>query len=528
MSDDDRRVSARRLGLHQPRDAGPVGTALPSMPSMPAMTPVYVPAYQVYPGQTWPAVVGRPSTRVLVAVGGVGVVAAIMLPTVTPGLGWLVTVLAAVGGVGWAAWQRFTPVGRDWWLARWERAGWALLSVLLAAVCVLRSAGWLDTLALLGSVVAATLAVTGGRRLGELAFAVIAIPVAGLRGLPWLGRGTRMVRHTEQRTARLVAAVLVGVLLLVVFGALFAGADAGFAQLLRDLTPRLDIASVLWSVFVFCVAAVSVVGACYLLVSRPSWASGRRGQTWARLRRAEWAVPVGALVVLFAVFVGVQVVAMFGGSGYVRATPGLTYAQYARGGFWQLLVVTVLTLLVFWGAVRFADRDRDRAWLRVLLGSLAALSVLIVVSALVRMWSYQQAYGFTVLRLLVEACEVWLGVVYLLIIVAGVRMRAGWLPRGAVALGMVALLALAALNPDGFIATRNVDRFQATGRLDTRYLAGLSSDAIDAVRALPEPSQGCVLVGIADGLGSDDWRSWNVSRAQARTEFAGHGPACGD
>ena len=515
----DRRPSVHRIGLHKPP------AVLAPLPELPVMPPVAAAVYQVRPSESWPPVAGRPSTRVLVAVGAVGVVAAIMLPNVTLGLGWLVTVVVAVGGIGWAAWQRFAPGGRDWWLARWERAGWAVLAVLLAAVCVLRSAGWLGTLALLASMVAAALAVTGGRRLGELAFAVIAVPVAGLRGLPWLGRGMRMVRRTEQHTARLLAAVLVGVALLVVFGALFAGADAGFAELLRDLMPRLDVGSVVWAVFVFCVAAIFGAGACYLLVSRPVF---RAGQTWARLRRAEWAVPVGALVVLFAAFVGVQVVAMFGGSGYVLSTPGLTYAQYARGGFWQLLVVAVLTLLVIGGAVRFADRDRDRGWLRVLLGLLAVFSVLIVVSSLLRMWSYQQAYGFTVLRLLVESCEVWLGVVYLLVIGAGLRMRAGWIPRASVALGMVMLLGLAVLNPDGFIARHNIERFQATGRIDLPYLKGLSSDAMNAVRALPEPSQGCVLVVIADRLGTDDWRTWNVSRSAGRAEMAGHGPACGE
>ena len=246
------------------------------------------------------------------------------------------------------------------------------------------------------------------------------------------------------------------------------------------------------------------------------------------MRRAEWAVPVGLLAGLFAVFVGVQLVALFGGSGYVSRTPGLTYAQYARGGFWQLLAVTVLTLLVIWGAVRLADRDADRGWLRGLLGALAGLTVVVVMSALTRMWSYQQAYGFTVLRLLVEVCEVWLGVIYLLIIVAGVGMRAGWIARTAVALGMVALLGLAVLNPEGFIAAHNIERWQASGRLDVRYLGGLSSDAIDAVRALPEPERGCVLVGIARGLGADDWRSWNASRAAGRAELAGQGPGCGE
>ena len=480
--------------------------------------------YSVSPNRAWPAAPGRADRRVVVGAGGVGVVAAVMLPVARPGLGLLVTAVAMVVAVGWVVWRRPMAGGRDWWLARWERLGWAVLALLLVAVTVVRAADWLCVLSLLAAGVAATLAVTGGRRLAELAFALVAVPVAGLRGIPWLGRAMRRAPREEQRDARLMAAVLVGVAMVVVFGALFATADAGFARLLADATPRVDVGSVLWSVFVFCAAGLGVLGAGYLLVSRARWVA-RSGQ--GRLRRAEWAVPVGLLVVLFALFVGVQVVAMFGGGAYVSRTPGLTYAQYARGGFWQLLVVTVLTLLVVWGAVHFADREADRGWLRGLLGALTVLTVVIVASALSRMWSYQQAYGFTVLRLLVEACEVWLGVIYLLIIVAGARMRAGWIAPAGVALAMVALLVLAALNPEAYIAEHNIERWQATGRLDTRYLEGLSSDAVDAVRALPQPRQGCVLVVIMRGLGTDGWRSWNASRAAARTELAGQGPACG-
>ena len=518
MSDDHRR-SARRLGLSQPRVTPP--PVLEAPPDSIELVP-----YSVYPPVFfWPRVMGRPGRRVVAATFAVGVVAAIMLPSAEPGLGWLVSVVAALAGVGWVAWERPMAGGQTWWRARWERLGWAVLAILLVSVTVFRAAGWLCVLALLGAVVAATLAATGGRRWGELAFALVGLPVAGLRGISWLARGLRVVPRTEQRVWRLGVALAVGVVLLVVFGALFAGADAGFAQLLRGLTPRVDGGSAAWSLLVFCAAGIGVVGACYLLVSRPVAVPRGPGK---RLRRAEWAVPVGLLVVLFAVFVAVQVAALFGGSGYVLRTSGLTYAQYARSGFWELLWVTVLTLLVIWAAVRLADRDADRGWLRGLLGSLAGLTVVIVVSALTRMWSYQQAYGFTVLRLLVETCEVWLGVIYLLIIVAGVRMRAGWIARSAVALAMLAVLALAVLNPEGFIARHNIERWQATGRLDSGYLGGLSADAVAAVRALPQPEQGCVLVVIASRLGADDWRSWNASRAAARAELAGQGPACGE
>ncbi|MFD1050426.1 DUF4153 domain-containing protein [Kibdelosporangium lantanae] len=74
------------------------------------------------------------------------------------------------------------------------------------------------------------------------------------------------------------------------------------------------------------------------------------------------------------------------------------------------------------GKTNVDDTTRDRVFLRSLLGALCLLMLVVVASALTRMWAYQEAYGFTVMRLLVEACELWLGVVYLLVIAAGVRL----------------------------------------------------------------------------------------------------------
>ena len=134
---------------------------------------------------------------------------------------------------------------------------------------------------------------------------------------------------------------------------------------------------------------------------------------------------------LFAVFVLVQLTVLFGGAGHVLRTAGLTYAQYARGGFWQLLAVTALTLLVIAIAARRAPKATraDRLLVRVLLGTLAALSLVIVASALYRMQVYADAYGATRLRLVVSTVELWLGLLFVLVGVAVVRLRADWLPR---------------------------------------------------------------------------------------------------
>ena len=144
---------------------------------------------------------------------------------------------------------------------------------------------------------------------------------------------------------------------------------------------------------------------------------------------------------------------------------------------------------------------------------------MIVASALARMWLYQQAYGFTVLRLLVGACELWLGLAFVLVALAVLRLDHGGPIKPMVGTAVAALLVLAVLDPERFIADRNVDRFFETGRLDSSYLSGLSADAVPALLRLPEgPERDCVLSTIAWRNQADpdaDWRQANLSRATA-------------
>jgi hypothetical protein len=230
-------------------------------------------------------------------------------------------------------------------------------------------------------------------------------------------------------------------------------------------------------------------------------------------------VPLVVLVLLFASFVGVRLVVLFGGTGYVLRTGGLTSAEYARGGFWQLSTCTVLTLALVAAALRWApDASRaDRARQRGLLGALSVLSLVLAGSALSRMWTYQEAYGFTVLRLLVEVCELWFGLVFLLVLVSLIKLKSSWLPRAAIATAAAALLTLAVLNPERLIADANIDRVAAGKPLDSHYLSGFSTDVVPAVDArLAEPIRTCVLRAVLWGDSPDAWQAWNLSRSAAR------------
>jgi hypothetical protein len=409
-----------------------------------------------------------------------------------------------------------------------SRFGWTAATVALLGVGTVRAAGWLVMLCLATALLTGSLAVAGGRSSRGILRSVWAGPVAGFRSLPWLRRGAQAAR--QDGGLRLLATIAVSMALLVVFGALFASADAAFAGVVDLVVPDLDAGIVFRWILLFA-GGVFVLGGAAFLRAAPPNLSGLDDRNGRRVARLEWAIPLSLLVLLFALFVAVQLTVLFGGSQHVLDTEGLTYAQYARSGFWQLLVVTGLTLLVLAGAARWAPRDTpaDRVLIRVVLGALALLTLVIVGSALHRMDLYADTYGLTRLRILVPLCEAWLGVVFLLILVAGIRLRASWLPRAVVAAGVLTLLGLAVANPDLMIAQRNIARFHQTQDIDTAFLSTLSADAVPALDKLPAEQRNCALAALNRDLvqQQDDWRTWNWARAKARDVLDVH-PAVGE
>jgi hypothetical protein len=97
-------------------------------------------------------------------------------------------------------------------------------------------------------------------------------------------------------------------------------------------------------------------------------------------------------------------------------------------------------------------------------------------------------------------------------------MSGAWLPRATVAVAALVLLGLTALDPDAYIARRDVDRYERTGKVDLAYLGSLSADAVPALMKLPEGLRGCAVDPILQRLQSvhDHWYDGNVSRSRAR------------
>ena len=463
-------------------------------------------------GSFWPEAGLPANVRAVLASLGVGLLAAIVLPFRDAGVGTVVVLLAAGGVVLGFSVHRRSPF----------TLACAGLCVLLASVAMLRDADWIIALCLLAGAVLCAVGVVHGRTLPAFVVSCVAWPLAGIRGLPWLGRSARAITGHGSSAAALRTTVwsLLGI---VVFGLLFASADAVFARWAGAVVPDLTLDTFVLRGFLTVAVGGVVLAAAYLALNPPRVEPGER-HVRPVAHRYEWLVPVLLVDAVFLVFLGAQATVVFGGHDYLERTTGLTYADYVHEGFGQLTVATALTLLVVWAAARKAPRATtgDRTWLRASLGLLCALTLVVVASALYRMHVYQEAYGFTRLRLLVDVFEGWLGLLVLGVMAAGVGLRARWLPRAALLSGTVLLLGLAALNPDAWIAEHNLDRYAETGKVDWTYLQGLSDDAVPVLGDVSGDDRACALAGRV--AADDDWLAWNLGRHRAADDL----PAAGD
>ncbi|WP_405144988.1 DUF4173 domain-containing protein [Sphaerisporangium sp. NBC_01403] len=491
-----------------PPGYGPVSASSPGTGSPAGGQPVaeYVPP-PLFPRPDLP----ETPRRLLFLAAAVGLLAAIALPDSRPGLGIVLVAVAAGAAVLPAARHRITP-----WTATF-----GLLAYALVAVALFRDAGWLVAPMLLAGFGVAALAVSGVGRgwlgviRGGLSVVLAVLP------LPWF-LATPLKAINRRRVGPVLAALGLTAVLIVVFGLLFASADAVFSSFVTHLfTAPAWASSLPFRIFVFVVFA-ALVGAATLVALRPPvepTAPNLRGRVSGTL----WITPLVALNLLFASFVGVQITTLFGGNRKVVETAGLTYAEYARSGFFELVTVSVFVLgLVAVAAGVLAPRGRERWLLAGLLGLLCGFTLVILASALHRLGLYTDAYGLSRLRASVGATIWWLGAVFALVLVAGgIRLsgrRIGWLPRATVLLTGLSLVVFAAWNPDLRVAETQLHK-RGVERLDVDYLSDLGAEAVPVVAGLPEPARSCLLskMAVVDGLGeSESWNGWNLAREHAR------------
>lgn len=495
----------------------------------------------------------RPLARRLLVVALVlGIAAELLLVDSALGLNVPVLVGLTLAG-GWLLRRRDrAPDPLDAWLP--------VTAIVLAAFVAVRADPFLAVVDSAGAAVfaGASMAAFSGLAVTRRSAAVVIAMAAW--GVEALVAGTARALRIGRPAVRDVSArwpswlggvgrgLMLAIPLVIIFIVLFASADPIFGRGVDDvLGLRLDLGD-LPGRMLFILGCAWLAGGLLSIaagglpdVERASLGAAAQSPALARARErvlgsTEAIVILAAVDLVVLAFVGLQIAYLFGGLDTLAAA-GMTYSDYARRGYFELVAAAALAGGLLMG-LELAVRGRPRVFV-ALETILVGLTLVVLASAALRLQLYQDAYGWTELRLYVAASIAAMAAS--LAVMAGLilRDRMGWLGHAMAVIGVVSLIALNLVAPAAFVAERNLERAidpslvppDGYVGLDWPYLDGLPNDAVPAmVAALPRLSTGDATAvrrilddrrrELATASELQGPAAWNVGRERARAALA--------
>ena len=338
------------------------------------------------------------------------------------------------------------------------------------------------------------------------------------------------ITSEEHRTFR---SVLIGLIisapLLVVVIALLAEADTVFQTLIANILEPLEtVTSIPFTQHVTVVGIITILLFGYLAVvlrvkvEGASAPAGKDAKGWDVIVVATVLAMVNAVYILFCL---IQFAYLFGGEENIRSVPDYTYAEYARRGFFELIVITVINLTILLIGLRFT-RTEER-WDRLVLTLrclLVLCTVIILYSAHLRLKLYEEAYGYTYARIFAHTVIAFLLILFMLTFYKLWRTELPLVKAFAIA-ALLAYITLNYINVDTIVARKNIDRYIHTGKVDLEYLQELSYDAIpELIRLSYTGGEDTTAKQMAVFLrekrselrSESPWQSYNLSKAKAR------------
>jgi len=413
---------------------------------------------------------------------------------VRSGPGWLLLVVTGFllsQSLRWRLERRFNPWAGWLWLAA---TGLAAAPFLYHAEMVHWAA---PPLCLVSLVLACFYTVVLPRPLEALTSTPLLS--SGSAGDAWQMAATQMPSFSSSTRKGLAMALP----LVLLFGMLFVQADPGFqgfaTQWLGDWRFSL-LRALRWLLWAWLAGAV--------WIQARFDASQSCEEIPGKGDAASWAVALHATNLLFVSFLACQGRYLFAG----LAPAGMTLAEYARHGFFELFAATLLVVaLVVWvqGATYQADNGRGAV---LASQALLLLTFGLVASSTQRMTLYVQNFGLTLTRAYVLATLVGIVATLVLCCWALAQGRSPqWLRARLLLLGMLSLTGVGLTNVELWVARVNLARPE----VDLSYLKGLSSDIAPALSQHPD-----LLEAALAHNPPEDWREFSCSYYSAQQRKA--------
>ena len=185
-----------------------------------------------------------------------------------------------------------------------------------------------------------------------------------------------------------------------------------------------------------------------------------------------------SIILIYLVFTKIQVSYLY----LNKALPaGFSFADYARKGFFQLVFLVFLNLIMIISIKlkTAVNSTKINNVLNIFYSIITILTVNMGIAAIYKMNLYIGEFGYTRLRILVQAFTVFLCISLLMLLIFIWREKTLFKPIAIT--GMIIYLALNYVNIDNFIARENIKLINNRAEIDLWYISTLSLDAKKAI-----------------------------------------------
>ncbi|WP_084710674.1 DUF4153 domain-containing protein [Ornithinibacillus californiensis] len=334
----------------------------------------------------------------------------------------------------------------------------------------------------------------------------------------------QLSKETTQTMKRIVIGLFIGGPLLFVVTVLLMSADARFGDLIMEVPTfilKLNFLEGFFRVILALILTLVFFGAFQTLRKRYVIPLG---STTAVHKKTSWdSVIAGTILVLlngiYLLFVAMQFKYFFG-----DAIQGdLTYAEHARRGFFELVLVTMINWSILLACLKLVKVGKKASgyFMKGMYSLLILTSSVMLASAYIRLSAYEAAYGFTMDRILAH------GFMLFLIVIFAYTLIRVWLEGISMAhfyliAGLIFYTGLNTVNLEEIIVENNLERYEETGKIDIYYLNALSYTGIDGLITLYEqdpnyPELRTLLQHRKQMIGNLEiktWQSFNFKKQQ--------------
>lgn len=289
------------------------------------------------------------------------------------------------------------------------------------------------------------------------------------------------LKRKDDRKKKLFLHILIGVgitaVLLTIILPLMLSADEMFKVKLFDMFGESNIGTFILKTILSAFIAMLFFGFLYLITAH-------------RFKQKEKAKPMElpsvtaviitiilALAVVFTFFAVVQFRYLFG--GVTSDLPdNFSYAQYAREGYFQLVVLSILNFAIILSCIFFSKKGNlaARRTIKIILTYFNLLNIYLLVSAAYKMKLYQNEFGMTTSRFVVYILLLFEAILIIALMVKIFMQNMNYVKLAVFfSVGFWAIVSL--VNVEAVALKYNINNLYPQGKLDFEYMEYRSPDA---------------------------------------------------